>query len=87
MSRESAIADRILVYLKEHKRLTSMEAVRLFNTTRASARIFELRERGYKIATIMNYEIDPITRDAYKYGTYVYQGKVSEDVLPAEENK
>jgi hypothetical protein len=53
-----------------------MEAVRLFGTTRLGARIFELREEGYKIATVMTWERDPVTKELYHYGTYIYQGRI-----------
>lgn len=76
MTREKVLRNRILAYLQEHKQLTSMEAVRLFGTTRLGARIFELREEGYKIATVMTYGTDPTTKETYKYGTYIYQGRI-----------
>ena len=79
MEREKVLKGKILEYLKEHKQLTSMEAVKLFGTTRLSARIFELREEGYKIPTIMTYGVDPSTNECYKYGTYIYQGRVKEN--------
>ena len=77
MTREQGLTERIGAYLKEHKSLTSMQAVQLFGTARLSARIFDLKERGYKIATLMTYGTDPVTKENYKYGTYVYQGMVS----------
>ena len=76
MTREKVLRNRILAYLQEHKQLTSMEAVRLFGTTRLGARIFELREEGHKIATVMTWERDPITKELYHYGTYIYQGRI-----------
>ena len=45
---------KILSYLKRHKKgITSMEAFRLFNITRLSARISDLRNTGHSIKTIM----------------------------------
>lgn len=85
MSREENLADRILVYLKEHKSLTAMEAVKIFNTTRLGARIFDLRERGYKIPCIMTYGCDPVTKETYKYGTYIYQGEIKDELSSEDE--
>lgn len=84
MTREKALADRILVYLQKNKRLTAMEAVSIFNTTRLGARIFDLRARGYKIACIMTYGVDSITKESYKYGTYIYQGRIESDGISQE---
>lgn len=75
MTREESIADRVLDYLKLHGRITAMEAVDLFHTTRLGARIYELRQEGYNIVTIMEKEIDPVTKEEYKYGVYVYKGE------------
>lgn len=74
MTREETLAERILEYLKAHKRLTAMEAVDIFHTTRLGARIFDLRHEGHDIVTIMEKEVDPVTKEEYKYGVYVYRG-------------
>ncbi|OOF39073.1 hypothetical protein BKK47_07600 [Rodentibacter mrazii] len=41
--------NRILHYLQNGNRLTSLEALRLFGCMRLSARIYDLKERGYLI--------------------------------------
>ena len=68
------LADRILAYLKVNKRLTAMEAVGLFGTTRLGARIYDLRQRGYLIKTVMEDYENPTTGEKVKYGVYIYHG-------------
>ena len=41
----------ILDHLKEHKFITTWEAIQEYRITRLSARIYELREKGYQITT------------------------------------
>ena len=41
----------ILDHLKEHKFITTWEAIQKYRITRLSARIYELRERGHNIIT------------------------------------
>ena len=46
--------DKVLWYLRTHKKgITSMKAFWLFRATRLGARIYELRQKGYVIHTIM----------------------------------
>lgn len=40
---------KILAHLKNHKTITSWEAFELFNVTRLSSIIYNLRKRGYDI--------------------------------------
>ena len=48
---------RLLKYLKDHKRgITTYEAFSVLGIHRISARIADLRQRGYKIDTIMHRE-------------------------------
>jgi hypothetical protein len=48
---------RLLNYLKNHKRgITTYEAFSVLGIHRISARIADLRQRGYKIDTIMHRE-------------------------------
>jgi hypothetical protein len=48
---------RLLNYLKDHKRgITTYEAFSVLGIHRISARIADLRQRGYKIDTIMHRE-------------------------------
>lgn len=41
--------EKVLAYLREYGSISSMEAFRVLGITRLSARIYELRERGYMI--------------------------------------
>ena len=43
--------NQILNHLKQHKFITSWEATQEYRITRLSARIYELREKGYQIIT------------------------------------
>tara|TARA_R100001129_G_scaffold141848_1_gene103056 strand:+ start:28 stop:252 length:225 start_codon:yes stop_codon:yes gene_type:complete len=43
--------NQILNHLKKHKFITSWEAIQEYRITRLSARIYELREKGYQIIT------------------------------------
>lgn len=52
MNKKPSQADKILKYLQSHKRgLTPIEALQKFGCFRLSARIWELRDRGYDIRT------------------------------------
>lgn len=44
--------EAILNHLKSHTGITAMEAFRLYNITRLSARIHDLKERGHHISTL-----------------------------------
>lgn len=44
--------NKILEYLQKHSSITQAEAIERFDCYRLSARIFDLRERGYDIETI-----------------------------------
>lgn len=48
----------ILEYLECHDYITNDEAIDKFRCYRLSARIFDLREKGYDIDTEMVYDID-----------------------------
>ena len=41
----------VLKYLQTHKKITSLNAIKLFGATRLSAIIFDLRRNGYNIKT------------------------------------
>ena len=43
--------NQILNHLKKHKFITSWEAIQEYRITRLSARIYELREKGFNIIT------------------------------------
>ena len=47
--------DKLLTYLKEHKEgITTFQAVEILRIYRISARVADLRGRGYKISTILH---------------------------------
>lgn len=49
--------DRLLKFLKTHKRgITTYQAFEVLGIHRISARVADLRERGYQIDTIMHHE-------------------------------
>lgn len=50
--------DDILRHLKTRKGITSFDAINKYGVTRLSARIFELRDRGYNIINIDREVID-----------------------------
>lgn len=43
--------EKILAYLKEHGKITDVEAYNLFACRRCGARIWDLRAEGYMIST------------------------------------
>ena len=43
---------RILNHLREHGGITSVEAFKLYDITRLSAVIFNLRKKGYRITNV-----------------------------------
>lgn len=50
--------DKVLKYLQEHKKITSMDAIRRLGITRLSARIADLRDRGIEIDSETVYKRD-----------------------------
>lgn len=65
---------RLLSHFERFGAITSLEAFQKYGITRLSAVIFDLRDLGYKIDTIL---IDGENRygEAVRYGKYVYKGK------------
>ena len=65
--------DRLLTYLKSHRRgITTFEAFEVLHICRISARVADLRDRGYQIDTIMHREtVDGIPK---VWGQYVLRG-------------
>lgn len=56
---------KVLEYLKAGHTITNMDAFRLFNATRLSDIIFNLRRKGYDIATLKEK-----TKDGTVYARY-----------------
>ena len=50
--------DKVLNYLKEHKKITSMDAINKLRITRLSSRISDLRESGIDIDSETVYKRD-----------------------------
>lgn len=66
--------EKVLDYMKKHGSITTMEAFKNFGITRLSARVFELREKGYMI------DSDPVkvkTREGEKVTVARYTLKES----------
>lgn len=55
---------QVLNHLKKHKSITSWEAIQEYRATRLSAIIFDLREKGYDIRSIIEYNEETGTRFA-----------------------
>jgi len=62
----------ILVHLKEHGEITSMQAFKLYGCTRLSARIYDLRKRGYVIDSVTTSGFNRYKRPV-TYSTYVLE--------------
>lgn len=56
-------AQEVLEHLQTHNGITSMEAFSLYGITRLSAKIFELRKKGY---TIFNVDRECVDRRGNK---------------------
>ena len=68
----------ILEHLRKNPWLTSKEAFEKYGITRLSACIFDLREKGYNIETIM---VETTTRfgETSRYARYVLRGEPNEE--------
>ena len=69
---------RIIEYMKKHNGITSQDAFKDLGVTRLSARIKELRDKGYDIDTVM---IDGVNRygEPVRYGLYKLKGEPNGD--------
>lgn len=65
----------ILGHLQRHGSITSMDAFKKYEITRISARIYDLREKGYNIQLL--WETNPNT--GTRYGRYVFLGATNAD--------
>lgn len=70
MSKEITQEMRILNYMIDNGSITSWEAIKEFGITRISARIFELRKRGFFIENEWEHTINRYG-DKIKYARYV----------------
>lgn len=60
---------RLLEYLQEHKTITSLEATLKLHNTRISATVYNLRKKGYNIATELTSGVN-VYGDKTEYATY-----------------
>lgn len=65
----------ILAYMQEHGSIDVAQAFELCHTTRLSARIFDLRERGYVISAQPISGRNTITGNAWNSVRYVLEQK------------
>lgn len=68
---------QVLEHLKQYGTIESMQAINQYGATRLAAIIFDLREKGYNIETMM---IDGTDRNGNtcRYARYVLKGEVNE---------
>jgi hypothetical protein len=68
----------VFSHLKAGKTLTSKEAFQLYGCTRLSAKVFNLRKKGYDIETIM---CEGTNRygETCRYGKYIYKGELKNE--------
>jgi hypothetical protein len=59
---------KVELYLIQHKKITSWDAIKKYKATRLGAIIFNLRKKGFIIET--KYEV----KDKIRYGVYVFKG-------------
>lgn len=62
---------RLLDYLKEHRTITSLDAVLKLHNTRISATVFNLRKKGHNIATEITSGVN-VYGDKVEFATYRY---------------
>lgn len=73
----------ILEHLRKYPWLTSKDAFELYGITRLAACIFDLRERGYYIETVM---VETTTRfgEPCRYARYILKGEPNEERCKGE---
>lgn len=59
----------LLSHLKQHGSIEPLDSLQLYGIYRLSARILDLRNRGYRIDTIKE-----TARNGKKYARYIYRG-------------
>lgn len=78
-NKDNTTQEQILDYLKKNKRASSMELIKMFNTTTPSRFIGYLKQDGHNILTTM--ETNPNT--GKMYGVYVYQDSKIKEITDA----
>lgn len=74
MSRLQNQTSEILKHLQEGGSITTMEAFQLYGCTRLSARIFDLRDRGYLIR-VEKCKGKTKYGEPSHYARYIYEGR------------
>lgn len=69
--------ERLLKYLQENGKITTMEAIHILNNTRLSEYIRQLRADGYKIVNVHKKGINTFGEKCY-YDEFVLQEEVNE---------
>jgi hypothetical protein len=64
----------ILEHLRKHRCISQWEATKLYGITRLAARISNLRDAGYNIATVMTEGVSRFGKKT-RYATYVLRGE------------
>lgn len=78
MGERTSQVEKVLKHLRTHKKgITSMQAFWKYRITRLSAKIYELREKGYQILTIK--EDNTFSRG--QHGRYVLVGEPNIDII------
>lgn len=68
---------KVLTHLKEHKSITSWEAIQLYGATRLSSIIFNLRHKGYPIENTWLQGEDRYG-NTIRYVMYELRGEINE---------
>ena len=66
---------KVKEHLTQYGNITSWEAINLYGATRLASIVYNLRQDGYDLRTIM---IDDVDRygEPNKYARYVYKGQI-----------
>lgn len=73
MSKKQTREEKLTQYLNKYRNITSLEAIKMFGETRLSARIYDLKKKGYNFSTK---RIRVRTRDGWTYvAQYTLMGR------------
>ncbi len=73
--REKSQIIEVINYLRKYKKITSLDAIKLFSATRLSSIIYRLRDKGFEIETETAF-----TRNRYGNSTKYAVYKLIKDV-------
>ena len=74
MNKKSQLSE-VVNHLRKYKKITSLEAIKLFGATRLSSIIYRLRDKGFDIETEIAY-----TKNRYGHSTKYAIYKLVKDV-------